>query len=65
MVQNLLSAGFPVIGYDIDQGKIEALTGNGFQKAAFPEALPPMAIGHSAERGVPLKLPIDEGEFDS
>jgi len=42
MVKNLLSAGFPVVGYDIDQEKMEALTGNGFQKAASPEALPPM-----------------------
>ena len=33
MVRNLLSAGFPVVGYDIDNGKMEALTGNGFQKA--------------------------------
>jgi len=42
MVRNLLSAGFPVVGYDIDNGKIEALTGNGFQKAASPEELPSM-----------------------
>jgi 3-hydroxyisobutyrate dehydrogenase-like beta-hydroxyacid dehydrogenase len=42
MVRNLLSAGFPVIGYDIDQGKMEAFTGTGFQKAASLEALPPM-----------------------
>ncbi|TSA44611.1 MAG: 2-hydroxy-3-oxopropionate reductase, partial [Deltaproteobacteria bacterium] len=42
MVRNLLSAGFPVVGYDIDPGKMEALTGKGFQKSASPEALPGM-----------------------
>ncbi len=42
MVRNLLSAGFPVVGYDIDNEKMEALAGKGFQKAASPEALPPM-----------------------
>jgi 3-hydroxyisobutyrate dehydrogenase-like beta-hydroxyacid dehydrogenase len=42
MVRNLLSAGFPVVGYDIDNGKMEALVENGFQKAASPEALPGM-----------------------
>ncbi len=42
MVRNLLSAGFPVVGYDIDQRKMEALAGNGFQQAASPEALPRM-----------------------
>lgn len=42
MVRNLLSAGFPVVGYDIDHGKMEALTGNGFQQTASPEALPRM-----------------------
>jgi 2-hydroxy-3-oxopropionate reductase len=43
MVRNLLSAGFPVIGYDVDKAKMEALAGTGFQKAASPEALPSMA----------------------
>jgi 2-hydroxy-3-oxopropionate reductase len=42
MVKNLLSAGFPVIGYDIDNGKMEALVGKGFQKAVSPEELPSM-----------------------
>jgi len=42
MVRNLLSAGFPVVGYDIDNEKMEALAGKGFQKAASPEALPRM-----------------------
>jgi 2-hydroxy-3-oxopropionate reductase len=42
MVRNLLSAGFPVVGYDIDNGKMEALTGKVFQRAASPEALPLM-----------------------
>jgi 2-hydroxy-3-oxopropionate reductase len=42
MVRNLLSAGFSVVGYDIDNEKMEALVGNGFRKAASPEALPPM-----------------------
>jgi 2-hydroxy-3-oxopropionate reductase len=40
MARNLLSAGFPVVGYDIDNGKMEALTGNGFEKIASPEAFP-------------------------
>jgi 3-hydroxyisobutyrate dehydrogenase-like beta-hydroxyacid dehydrogenase len=42
MVRNLLSAGFPVIGYDIDNGKMEALVGKGFQKAVSPDELPSM-----------------------
>ena len=42
MVRNLLSVGFSVVGYDIDNEKMEALVGNGFQKAASLETLPPM-----------------------
>jgi len=43
MVRNLLSAGFPVIGYDIDESKRDALVGDGFQKADSPEGIPPLA----------------------
>lgn len=42
MVRNLLSAGFPVVGYDMDKSKMEALAGKGFQEAASPEDLPPL-----------------------
>lgn len=42
MVKNLLAAGFPVIGYDVDGGRVEALAGMGCQKAASPEAIPPL-----------------------
>ncbi len=43
MARNLLSAGFPVIGYDIDQVKIDALAGEGFQQVASPEGIAPLA----------------------
>jgi 2-hydroxy-3-oxopropionate reductase len=36
MVRNLLRAGFPVSGFDLDAGKAEALAGQGFQKAENP-----------------------------
>jgi 2-hydroxy-3-oxopropionate reductase len=36
MVRNLLRAGFPVIGFDLDAGKAESLAGQGFQKAENP-----------------------------
>ncbi|MBU2054908.1 MAG: NAD(P)-dependent oxidoreductase [Proteobacteria bacterium] len=43
MVKNLLSAGFPVIGYDMDESKMDALVGEGFQKADSPEGIPSLA----------------------
>lgn len=43
MVRNLLAAGFPVIGYDIDDSKMDALAGEGFRKAGSPEVIPPLA----------------------
>ncbi len=42
MVKNLLSAGFSVIGYDSDPGKIDALVGKGFQKAGSPGDIAPL-----------------------
>ena len=39
MVRNLLRAGFPVIGFDLDAGKAESLAGQGFQKAENPADL--------------------------
>jgi 2-hydroxy-3-oxopropionate reductase len=41
MVKNLLAAGFPVIGYDLDGGRVDALAANGCRKADSPEGLPP------------------------
>ncbi len=43
MVKNLLAAGFPVIGYDSDPGKMDVLAGKGFQKAGSPEDIAPLA----------------------
>jgi 3-hydroxyisobutyrate dehydrogenase-like beta-hydroxyacid dehydrogenase len=43
MVRNLLSAGFPVVGYDEDKNRMDALIGEGFQKAESPEEIPPLA----------------------
>lgn len=42
MAKNLLSAGFSVIGYDVDQGKMEALAQEGCQKAVSPEDIAPL-----------------------
>lgn len=42
MAKNLLSAGFSVVGYDSDRSKMDALTGEGFQKADFPEGIAPL-----------------------
>jgi len=39
MVRNLLAAGFPVIGYDLDQAKMEALADEGMLRADDPAAL--------------------------
>lgn len=39
MVRNLLSAGFPVVGYDQDGNKMDALAGEGFQRAESPEMI--------------------------
>lgn len=41
MVQNLLSAGFLVIGYDLDESKMDALAGKGCQRAESPEGVAP------------------------
>jgi 2-hydroxy-3-oxopropionate reductase len=41
MVQNLLSAGFPVIGYDLDESRMDALAQKGCQKAESPEGVAP------------------------
>jgi 3-hydroxyisobutyrate dehydrogenase-like beta-hydroxyacid dehydrogenase len=41
MVQNLLSAGFPVIGYDLDESKMDALAQKGCRKAESPEGVAP------------------------
>ncbi|MBA4422534.1 MAG: hypothetical protein C0390_05445, partial [Syntrophus sp. (in: bacteria)] len=42
MAKNLLSAGFPVIGYDSDPSKMEALAGEGVQRADSPEGIAPL-----------------------
>jgi 2-hydroxy-3-oxopropionate reductase len=41
MVQNLLSAGFMVIGYDLDESRMDALAQKGCQKAESPEGVAP------------------------
>ena len=41
MAGNLLAAGYPVIGYDADPGKMRALAERGGQMADSPEAIPP------------------------
>jgi 3-hydroxyisobutyrate dehydrogenase-like beta-hydroxyacid dehydrogenase len=41
MVRNLLRAGFPVTGYDLDGSKAEALAGRGFRKAETPDGIAP------------------------
>lgn len=42
MAKNLLSAGFSVIGYDIDQSKMDALAQEGCQKVDSPEGIAPL-----------------------
>ena len=42
MARNLLSAGFSVIGYDMEQGKMDALAGEGCQKVDSPEGIAPL-----------------------
>jgi 2-hydroxy-3-oxopropionate reductase len=40
MTKNLLSAGFSVIGHDLDQGKVDALVKNGGRKVDSPDRIP-------------------------
>ncbi len=40
MTQNLLSAGYPVIGYDIDESKVEIFVKRGGQKSGLPREIP-------------------------
>jgi 3-hydroxyisobutyrate dehydrogenase-like beta-hydroxyacid dehydrogenase len=42
MAKNLLSAGFSVIGYDIDRSHMDALVGKGIQRADSPEGIVPL-----------------------
>lgn len=42
MARNLLSAGFSVIGYDIDQGKMDDLAKDGCQSVDSPEGIAPL-----------------------
>ena len=39
MVRNLLSAGFPVTGYDVDASRVDALAAKGCRKVASPDKL--------------------------
>jgi 3-hydroxyisobutyrate dehydrogenase-like beta-hydroxyacid dehydrogenase len=41
MADNLLSAGYSVIGYDVDKGRMDTFVGKGGRKAASPEDIPP------------------------
>lgn len=41
MARNLLAAGFPVVGYDVDKGKTDALAKEGCQRADSPEEIAP------------------------
>ena len=41
LAKNLLSAGFTVVGYDSDPSKMDALAGEGFQRADSPEGIAP------------------------
>jgi 2-hydroxy-3-oxopropionate reductase len=43
MARNLISAGFPLIGYDIDVSKVEAIVKEGGKGIAAPEQIPPQA----------------------
>jgi len=49
MVRNLLHAGFPVIGYDLDGSKAEALAGRGFHR---PACASPGVVGRQGEGGL-------------
>jgi len=40
MARNLLSAGFPLVGYDLDEAKVQAIVDAGGGRVARPEALP-------------------------
>lgn len=40
MARNLLAAGFPLTGYDLDQAKVQAIVDAGGRKVARPEVLP-------------------------
>lgn len=40
IAKNLMAAGFPLIGYDIDEKKVEAMIRAGGQRVAFPEQIP-------------------------
>ncbi len=40
MTKNLLSAGFSVIGHDLDQDKVDALVNNGGRKVDSPDRIP-------------------------
>ena len=42
MAKNLLSAGVTVVGYDSDPSKMDALAGEGFQRADSPEGIAPL-----------------------
>jgi 3-hydroxyisobutyrate dehydrogenase-like beta-hydroxyacid dehydrogenase len=42
MARNLLSAGFTVVGYDSDPSKMDALAGEGLQRADSPEGIAPL-----------------------
>lgn len=41
MARNLIQAGFPVVGYDIDPTKVEAIAREGGKGAKRPEEIPP------------------------
>ena len=40
MARNLLAVGFPLVGYDIDEGKVEAIIKLGGKRVASPEQIP-------------------------
>jgi len=41
MARNLIAAGFPLIGYDIDEAKVEAIVREGGKREEAPEQIPP------------------------
>jgi len=43
MARNLITAGFPLIGYDIDEAKVEAIVREGGTRAVAPEQIPSQA----------------------
>jgi 3-hydroxyisobutyrate dehydrogenase-like beta-hydroxyacid dehydrogenase len=43
MVGNLLAAGYPVLGYDVDRGRVEAFVARGGREATSPGDIPPEA----------------------